>query len=187
MNASQEVESHFNLMLNCKMKSISQVSHRCVTPKRANKKSFFSKRSIQAKLNINQPGDVYEQEAEAIADKIIQIPDAETASTFFHPKPILTSSIQKKGSTETGIVAPTTSVEQTLNSTGQPIDKGTMSFMEQRFGYDFGNVQVHNNSSAHQSAADINAKAYTNGDHIVFGYGKYQPSTDFGKQLLAHE
>jgi hypothetical protein len=59
--------------------------------------------------------------------------------------------------------------------------------MESRFGYDFSDVQVHNDSNAHQSSAEINARAYTHRNHIVFGAGQYQPGNDNGKKLLAHE
>jgi len=59
--------------------------------------------------------------------------------------------------------------------------------MESRFGYDFESVRVHNDSLAHKSSAAINALAYTNGNHVVFGTGEYQPHTDKGKKLLGHE
>ena len=67
------------------------------------------------------------------------------------------------------------------------MDNATRSFMESRFGYDFSNVKIHNDSLAHQSASDINALAYTHGRDIVFGSGQYRPDSNAGKQLLAHE
>ena len=90
---------------------------------------------------------------------------------------------------ENGSSAPdvTPNVEQTIQSQGQKMDSGTRDFMEQRFGYDFGDVQIHNDSTAHQSSADINALAYTHNNHIAFANGQYQPETDSGKRLLAHE
>ncbi len=65
--------------------------------------------------------------------------------------------------------------------------QGTRTFMERRFGQDFGHVQIHNDGFAHQSSADIQAKAYTHGNHIAFGAGQYQPQSDAGRHLLAHE
>lgn len=38
-----------------------------------------------------------------------------------------------------------------------------------------------------QSARKLNARAYTVGRDIVFGAGQYQPSTNEGRQLIAHE
>ena len=95
--------------------------------------------------------------------------------------------IQPKRSTGGSVPAVTPFVNHVLQSSGHPLEMGTRSFMESRFGYDFSNVQIHNDSLAHQSSADINALAYTHDRHIVFGAGQYQPNTNSGKQLLAHE
>ncbi|HTE11534.1 MAG TPA: DUF4157 domain-containing protein [Chitinophagaceae bacterium] len=92
---------------------------------------------------------------------------------------------KETGNSQTNTAA--VSVEQSLQSGGQSMDTATRAFMESRFGYDFGNVQIHNDTLAHQSSAGINALAYTHGNHVVFGAGKYQPETNNGKQLLAHE
>jgi hypothetical protein len=81
----------------------------------------------------------------------------------------------------------TSAVESTLRTNGQPLDNDTRDFMERRFGYDFSNVQVHTGAQANKSSADINALAYTHQNHIVFGKDQYQPNTDAGKRLLAHE
>jgi len=98
--------------------------------------------------------------------------------TFFKPKPTLLSSFQQK---------PSDSLDQTLQSNGEPLDDQTRAFMEQRFSHDFSNVQIHNDSEAHNSAEQINALAYTSGNQIAFGKGQYQPNTNQGKRLLAHE
>ncbi len=70
---------------------------------------------------------------------------------------------------------------------GTPLPKSTRTFMEPRFGADFGGVRVHAGSDAAQISRQINAKAFTHGQDIYFGAGMYQPKTDNGKQLLAHE
>ncbi len=59
--------------------------------------------------------------------------------------------------------------------------------MESRFHYDFSNVRVHSDSMASMSAIEVAARAYTVGNHIVFGEGEYTPTTRAGAQLLAHE
>lgn len=59
--------------------------------------------------------------------------------------------------------------------------------MENKLGGDFSGVRIHANASAHQSARDLNASAYTIGNRIVFGSGKYAPQSDLGRSLLAHE
>jgi hypothetical protein len=52
---------------------------------------------------------------------------------------------------------------------------------------DFGNVRVHTDSRAAESARALDARAYTLGHHIVFGAGSYAPRTSEGRGLLAHE
>jgi hypothetical protein len=59
--------------------------------------------------------------------------------------------------------------------------------MEGRFGYDFSKVRVHSGPTAEQSAADVNAHAYTVGHNIVFSAGQFAPGTSPGRRLLAHE
>src|SRR5712672_2731184 len=59
--------------------------------------------------------------------------------------------------------------------------------MEQRLGHDFSHVRIHSGPAAEQSARDVNANAFTVGNHLVFGTGKYAPRSAKGKWLLAHE
>lgn len=70
---------------------------------------------------------------------------------------------------------------------GRPLDPVTRDFFEPRFGRDFEAVRVHDGGSAADSARALNARAYTSGQHIVFGEGQYVPGSDAGKELLAHE
>ncbi len=59
--------------------------------------------------------------------------------------------------------------------------------METRFGHDFSRVRVHRDQAAADSARAVNGAAYTLGSRIVFGSGRYQPSSTSGVRLLAHE
>ena len=74
-----------------------------------------------------------------------------------------------------------------MNSSGQSLDAETREFMEPRFGHDFSQVRVHQDAPAAESARSANALAYAMGDNIVFGAGKYEPGTNRGRRLLAHE
>src|SRR5260370_26046343 len=78
-------------------------------------------------------------------------------------------------------------VHDVLSSPGQPLDASTRAFMEPRFGHDFSRVRVHLGGCDAQSARDLNADAYTVGQHIVFGAGRFAPETHVGRRLLAHE
>ncbi|HWK04716.1 MAG TPA: DUF4157 domain-containing protein [Puia sp.] len=187
------------------MKQVSDISTTKINPltagNRKNNRGPFFAPPLQPKLTINQPNDAYEQEADAMADRVMRMPANENKTAFFHPAPVSSPGIHRKCAAceeekkdirrkdAVGTVTPvaTPAVYQTLQSGGQPMDRDTRSFMEQRFGCDFGSVQIHNDILAHQSSEDISAKAYTTGQHIVFGAGQYQPTTYSGKQLLAHE
>ena len=58
---------------------------------------------------------------------------------------------------------------------------------ERRFGVDFSQVKIFSDSHAARAAASVNARAFTTGEHIVFGRGAYAPGTSAGRELMAHE
>lgn len=70
---------------------------------------------------------------------------------------------------------------------GQPIDAATRSFFESRLGRDLSDVRIHTDGAAAQSSQQISARAFTFGNHIAFAQGEYQPDSESGKRLLAHE
>jgi hypothetical protein len=79
------------------------------------------------------------------------------------------------------------SVHRVLDSPGRPLDAPARSFMEPRFGTNFGTVRVHTDPVAAESARAVDAHAYTVGQHIVFDSGRYDPYSGPGRHLLAHE
>ena len=70
---------------------------------------------------------------------------------------------------------------------GSPLDRDTKGFMESRLGADFSDVRVHTDGKASDSAKSVQAYAYTVGNDVVFQSGKYEPDSDSGKRMLAHE
>ena len=107
-------------------------------------------------------------------------------ASFFPPRPPVTSATEIQRKEERQNNAPTV-VDDAIRSGGNPLDGETRSFMENRFGYDFSNVKIHNDSLAASSARSIQALAYTHGNNIVFNEGQYAPGTTSGRRLLAHE
>lgn len=99
-----------------------------------------------------------------------------------------TQSLQRKvgGAAAAPANAPA-SVGKVLSHPGSAMDGATRAFMEMRFGYDFGRVRIHHDDEAAASARDVSANAYTVGSSIVFDRGKYAPSSNAGRRLLAHE
>lgn len=70
---------------------------------------------------------------------------------------------------------------------GNSLSDEARSFMEPRFGADFSQVRIHTGSESVQMNRELNAQAFTHGRDIYFGAGKYNPGSNDGKQLLAHE
>ena len=78
-------------------------------------------------------------------------------------------------------------VHDVISSGGRPLDTDTRADMETRLGHDFGDVRVHDDSRAHDSAVSVNANAYTVGSNIVFQRDRFDPGSADGKLTLAHE
>jgi len=97
--------------------------------------------------------------------------------------------IQKKESATS--ISPTTSKSanfiNSIDGKGQSMSPAIQSFYESRMGRDFSDVKVHTGSEASDSAKELNAKAYTIGNHIVFREGQYNQESTDGKKLMAHE
>jgi hypothetical protein len=94
------------------------------------------------------------------------------------------SLLQRSAGTLSPVADVPRSVDEALRSSSQPLDAATRSFMEPRFGYDFSGVRVHSDG---QSARSAGALAYTVGQDVVFQPGLYNPHSQPGRQLLAHE
>jgi len=159
-------------------------------------------RTLQAKLTVNEPGDQYEQEADRVAEQVMRMPGpairlqrkcACGGSTPGEPCEECAAShtppLQRQVSVEnssSAMVAPSV-VHDVLHSPGQALDQSTRSFFEQRLQRDFSSVRVHTGGRASESARSVGALAYTVGNNVVFGTGKYAPETTEGKKLIAHE
>jgi hypothetical protein len=72
-------------------------------------------------------------------------------------------------------------------SPGRPLEAPVQVLMESRFGHRFGDVRVHTDRRAAESAALHGAEAYTYGAHVVFAADRHAPATHEGQRLLAHE
>lgn len=70
---------------------------------------------------------------------------------------------------------------------GEPLDAQTRVFFEQRLEADLAGVRIHTDAAADKAAKQIQARAFTYGRHIAFANGQYQPGSNEGRRLLAHE
>ncbi|WP_424094747.1 DUF4157 domain-containing protein [Moorena producens] len=153
---------------------------------------------VQAKLTIGEAGDKYEQEADRVASEVVDRINAPVSSQTTQP-----DSIQAQGqqdelmrkpmvqlqSIEGGMAATPeleSSIQQAKGS-GMPIAQSIRKPMEQSFGADFSGVRVHNDTQSDQLNQSIQARAFTTGKDIFFRQGEYNPRSQEGKKLIAHE
>jgi len=70
---------------------------------------------------------------------------------------------------------------------GRSLEPGVRDQLEPLVGEDLSDVRVHADEMAAASAEAADARAYSAGEDIVFGPGRYAPETEEGRGLLAHE
>lgn len=149
---------------------------------------------IQPQLSINQPGDKYEQEADAMANQVMRM--EQTGSIHPSPLPIQRTcsacekeeQVMPKSQGGETISSERFSQQLQANSVqGQTLLSETQAQMSQSFGTDFSHVRVHTGSQAAEMNQSIQAKAFTHGSDIYFNAGQYNPGSSAGKRLLAHE
>jgi outer membrane protein OmpA-like peptidoglycan-associated protein len=149
---------------------------------------FFS-----SSTSKNQATQIHKKEN--TENEIQEKPLAESITPVTHLQPIQKcdcdkENVQKKEEDESQNDTPNPNFERQLNSSkggGTSLSKNTQTEMESGFGTDFSNVRIHNDSNAVQMSEEIGAQAFANGNDIYFNEGKYDPNSQSGKHLLAHE
>lgn len=158
---------------------------------------------VQAKLTVGPPGDVYEREADRVADEVMRIPEPEgrvqrvcaecEEEMQRQPAPAKEENEDKmmRAKETPGRVPEVTPDMESrlaaLRGGGEPLPSSERAFFEPRFGRDFSDVRIHSGPEAVNLAQQIQARAFTLGDSVVFGSGQYAPGARAGRQLLAHE
>ena len=121
------------------------------------------------RISITRPDDAQERQADRIAAQVMHGASSVTSTV---PQPARTAPVHMPPM-----------MREVLQSSGQPLDTRTRTFMESRFHHDFGQVRVHTDARAATSAGAIGAAAYTAGQHVVFGK-RARPGAN---ALTAHE
>lgn len=161
--------------------------------------------AVMPKLEIGQPGDRYEQEADYFADRIMQMPENNVVRKSEEEEDKIqmksegaevTPWLQRFGNNEAlqakadhGVEAPSWLENQLRDSkvSGNSFNGASRSFMEKRFGVDFSDVKIHTGDRADELSRSINARAFTHGRDLFFANQQFDPETNTGKRLLAHE
>jgi hypothetical protein len=138
---------------------------------------------IQAKLTVGQPGDMYEQEADRVAEQVMRMPNSQIRSKEDTPK-----ILRKRSIANSPEVHP--DIESDLNTqrgSGQPLPGHIRAFFEPRFGYDFGDVRIHTDAQADKFNRALGARAFTLTRDIYIRKQDANLSSQQGQRLLAHE
>ncbi len=176
--------------------------------KKGSKGGFF-----QAKLSVNEPGDVHEKEADKAADAVVHRKEVNAIQRLSTPaedeklgtndarikkdkdiqeKPMEHKKedkmVQKKeehgGSTASGMLS---SMIETSAGKGTPLPQKILTEMNSAFGVDFSCVRLHTDHEAAAMCQELGAQAFTHGADIYFNEGKYDPESSAGRHLLSHE
>jgi hypothetical protein len=143
--------------------------------------SCISEKFFQAKFNHTASDDPFEREADRVAEHALA---GSVHSLAGEPTLRIQRYTGHRAGQPDSIPA---SVDGVLAGAGKPLSASLRNDMERRFGHDFSNVRIFAGAGAERSAADLSAQAYTVGERIVFGAGRFAPETREGRRLLAHE
>lgn len=180
--------------------SIAAKSSRNNQQNRAN--GLGSKLPIQAKLAIGQPNDQYEQEADRVAQQVIQQINSPQAVQLNQAEGIQyklalnenEGKLQRISLTQQelnrGRIAGASELEssiQAMRGKGQLLADSIRHPYEQVFGADFRQVRIHTDAKSDQLNRLIQAKAFTTKQDLFFRQGMYNPLSRDGQVLVAHE
>lgn len=138
--------------------------------------AYPSRTIIHAKLEMTEPGDHNEREADAMANAIISGGK-------------ISRKISGGASGSSGIAVSQQMERQLahLQGGGRQMPEDLRNMMEKGFGHDFSQVRLHTDGKAADMSSSIHAKAFTHGNDIYFNRGQFAPETAEGQHLVAHE
>jgi Domain of unknown function (DUF4157) len=154
---------------------------------------------VATRVRVSQPGDSAEREADGMAESVMR------GAAPAHPAAVNrgisvqrmcaqceeerhgTVQAKRDGSSAAAEFPAQDDYLKRLDGGGAPLPHPVRGWFEARFGRDFGAVRVHTDTEAAHSARNFQATAYTVGRHIVFSPGRFEPQSQIGRRLLAHE
>lgn len=150
-------------------------------------------------LKISSPADAAEREATQTARRILHMPlpqpggavtakcsphAARFAGTIRQREPVRLARKQEGSAMTSPGAASEIGAGQ---SSGEPLPPSVRQFMEPRFNANFGGVRIHTGEQAAGLNRQVSAQAFTVGNQIYFGRGRFQPESSEGRELIAHE
>jgi len=148
--------------------------------------STLLSRRIQPSLRVSQPHDPAEREADRVARAVVTMPAPPPDVTARSSPGVHRAPAAAKG----GDAAADPAVEAEVRAAatgGRPLPQKTRTFLEPRMRASFAGVRIHTDAQASKLAAKLGASAFTFGSHIFFAGGAFDPDSQAGLELLAHE
>lgn len=123
-------------------------------------------------------GDRFEREAERVSETVLRAPAECAEAGAADPSGTgLGDETDRRGEP-----SPARS-----NTTGPGLSPSVQSFFESRFGRPLDTVRVHDGSRAAALNRSLGSRAVTIGRDVYFGRGNYDPTSEPGRRLIAHE
>ncbi|MFH8251255.1 DUF4157 domain-containing protein [Microbacterium sp. B2969] len=136
--------------------------------------------SLATSLAVSSPGDQLEREAERAADRLLGGQNDASRS----PAEVEGADVQRTATTSGPARV---DADPTPTGPGRPLPAAVRAWAEPRLSPDLSRVRVHADGAAAAAAAQVSADAFTVGDHITFGAGRFAPDSLSGRRLIAHE
>ncbi|HEY2812698.1 MAG TPA: DUF4157 domain-containing protein [Acidimicrobiales bacterium] len=151
--------------------------------------------AAQAKLELGEPDDPLEADADRVADEVVQALRSSSSQQRTDRRAIEESPLAMRRRHEPTAVGEEGSVvepqvEQAITSSrghGRPMPESVRQQMEDALGADLTAVRIHTGPAASVLNRRLEAKAFTVGTDIFFRGSAPDTSTASGQHLLAHE
>jgi hypothetical protein len=147
--------------------------------------------AVQRSLELGEPDDSYEREADAVASAVVS--DLLRPGAHVTPAGNTAPSGRRirrrtdSGPGDNAADAATAARIESAQTGGTPLESSARRSLEQAFGADFSAVRLHTGPEARLLSRQINATAFTVGSDIFFRDSPPDMSSAAGQHLLAHE
>ena len=143
-------------------------------------------RKTSPELRVIEPGDVFEREADQVADLVMRRESRPERTVAESPPEVQRAC----AACQAGALCPQCAEEAGVASEairhprpGRPLDASVRERIEPVLTADLSQVRVHEEASDRQTAAQLDARAFTHREHIWLGPGE----SSRNEALLAHE
>ncbi len=163
--------------------------------------------AVQTKLTLGSPTDAQEREADAVAERVMRMPQSASDETVQRKcaqceeeEQVRRKSADEEqdeeekvrtkseGAADAGpVAAPAAAGIASARSGGDALPAAERAFFEPRLGADLSRVRVHDDASADGLNRQLGARAFTVGHDLFFARGEFRPGTPAGRHLIAHE